>query len=772
MKVRALHSSVTSPIEPLRPQLRQANRPVHCHTETLQMTLSAQDQRNRRALPSAGLLRKLHIAPKVISAQGFAWALKRVQFVLQHRSGILKRRTPIRPWRELTLASVLTPGIPAAEDTYLSWRSQHLPGFLFSSFCPESGQQFIGADSIRQADDILRGRFPFFSTPRELGFPPSWRRAVNGSGTAAEHWTKVRLFESGDIKLAWEPNRFSWAFTLARAYLRSGDNRYAEGFWQLFENWLEANPPNCGLNWVCGQEVAFRIMALCFAYHAFIGSPSTTPFRVARFAIAVAIYARRIDAHIEYAISQKNNHGISECAGLWTVGVLFPELQGAGQFTKRGLSGLIKELRRQCYADGSYIQHSFNYHRVLLQDLAWAIRLGEINGTPLPPEVYEALRRSTRFLHQVTDRTTGWAPNYGANDGALVLPLSDCAYPDMRPVLQSCSFIGNGQALFPHGPWDEELVWMNGMDALGAKAIAAPEPEADLDAVVGGYYTIRSKDSWLMMKGGKYRDRPCHADQLHVDGWWKGINILCDPGTYSYNAPPPFDEGFSATRHHNTVVVDGRDQMTRLSRFLWGDWADAEIRRTQKTWPEVRELQGRHDGYDRSGVSHRRLVAQIDADVWIVVDDVIGQGSHECRLHWVTPDFPFNLQESGVARLSLPEGEVSIRLACSAAAQFDCVRAGQRASGKNHLAADRDRGWISRYYAQRDPALSFVLQAHSLLPVRFVTVVSLGGTQPAEVEESLEKIVIGSRRIAVSPIGSPAMCFTSYEARTHALSGG
>jgi hypothetical protein len=71
---------------------------------------------------------------------------------------------------------------------------------------------------------------------------------------------------------------------------------------------------------------------------------------------------------------------------------------------------------------------------------------------------------------------------------------------------------------------------------------------------------------------------------------------------------------------------------------------------------------------------------------------------------------------------------------------------------------------VSRYYAQRDPALSFILQAHSLLPVRFVTVVTLGGTRPAEIEESLEKIVIGSRRIAISPIASPAMCLTNCEA--------
>ena len=611
------------------------------------MKMIAPFRGDHSTLHIADVLGKWYLARKVVSTQGFAWALRRVQFVLQIRLGVLKRRTPMHPWNELSLSSVLTPGVPVTEDSYFGWRAEHSPPFLFHSFSPETGQKFIGEDSIRQADDILRGIFPFFAIPRELGFPPPWRPAANGSVPAAEHWTKVEPFDSGDIKLVWEPNRFAWAFTLARAYLCSGENRYAEAFWQLFENWLEVNPPNCGVNWVCGQEATFRIMALCFAYHGFIGSPSTTPFRVARFLIAVAIHVRRIDAHLEYAVSQKNNHGISECVGLWTVGILFPELRGAERFKKRGLAGIVGELGRQSYSDGSYIQHSFNYHRVMLQDVAWALRLGEVNGTPLPPEVYETLRRSMRFLLKVTDRESGWAPNCGANDGALVLPLSDCAYPDMRPVLQSCSFIADRKTLFPCGPWDEEMVWMNGMDVLNTRPMPTTDTNEDLNADAGGYYTIRSKDSWLMMRGAKYRDRPSQADQLHVDVWWKGINLLCDPGTYSYNAPPPFDESFAATRYHNTVMVDGCDQMTRLSRFLWGDWAKAEINRVNSDSPDIRMLQGRHDGYAKSGVSHSRLVAQIGADIWIVVDDLVGQGSHDYRLQWLTPDLPFDIREPG-----------------------------------------------------------------------------------------------------------------------------
>ena len=34
---------------------------------------------------------------------------------------------------------------------------------------------------------------------------------------------------------------------------------------------------------------------------------------------------------------------------------------------------------------------------------------------------------------------TGEAPFYGHNDGALILPLNNCGYHDLRPVVQATS---------------------------------------------------------------------------------------------------------------------------------------------------------------------------------------------------------------------------------------------------------------------------------------------------------------------------------------------
>ena len=43
------------------------------------------------------------------------------------------------------------------------------------------------------------------------------------------------------------------------------------------------------------------------------------------------------------------------------------------------------------------------------------------------------------------DENSGKVPNYGANDGALVFPLSTCGYLDYRPQLNAINYIINGK---------------------------------------------------------------------------------------------------------------------------------------------------------------------------------------------------------------------------------------------------------------------------------------------------------------------------------------
>ena len=77
---------------------------------------------------------------------------------------------------------------------------------------------------------------------------------------------------------------------------------FAERFWELVSDWRTHNQPNCGVNWKCGQEISFRLMAWCFGLFELRHSPSCTPDRVARLGEMILESARRLEANIGYAM--------------------------------------------------------------------------------------------------------------------------------------------------------------------------------------------------------------------------------------------------------------------------------------------------------------------------------------------------------------------------------------------------------------------------------------------------------------------------------------
>jgi len=526
--------------------------------------------------------------------------------------------------------------------------------------------------------------------------------------------------ETGDLKFIWEPGRFASAYTLARAYWVSGNDTYAETFWQLLESWAKANPPNQGAQWRCGQETALRLMAWCFTFYAFANSPATTPDRLALLVGIMAAQADRVAGDHAYAHLQKNNHAISEGMGLWTVGILFPELKMAEKWREAGRKILEEEARRQIYDDGAYIQHATNYHRLMLHDYLWAIRLGELNGYELSPVLRDRVRQAGEFLYQLQDEATGHVPNYGSNDGALILPLNGCDYKDFRPVLGSIHYLFNRTRLYQPGPWDEDLVWFFGPEALEQERTVVAK--RSLQAPIGGYYTLRGKNSWGMIRCATFRDRPSQADILHLDIWRNGVNVACDPGTYFYYAEPPWDNALVSTLVHNTVSVDGLDQMMRGPRFLWLTWPKSQVSHHVASPRVLLEyFEGAHYGYNRlpQPVTHRRAVLKVDEDIWIIVDDLTGRGEHNFRLHWLLADLPF-VVDAEQRRVVLTTGKDKYGLSLHTClpdetipVQFDVLR-GTKDSAP--------RGWQSAYYGVCQPALSVGLGLRVATPCRLVSV--------------------------------------------------
>ena len=93
---------------------------------------------------------------------------------------------------------------------------------------------------------------------------------------------------------------------------------------------------------------------------------------------------------------------------------------------------------------------------------------------------------------------------------------------------------------------------------------------------IGGYYLIREEDTFTFIRCGNHNDRPAHADNLHIDVWVKGINILRDSGSYKYNTERELLDYFTGTQSHNTVTVENYSQMLKGNRFIWYYWSQSK----------------------------------------------------------------------------------------------------------------------------------------------------------------------------------------------------
>jgi len=644
----------------------------------------------------------------LLKQMGPTWFLYRSFYELQKKTGLLQRmNTSPRRTDEMLPENIKSKQqlLQVGSSCFYQTSSRG----LLKEWMLDNLQGKDKETIIEIADASLEGKIYCFSSWfADYGYPIDWHlNPITGNHYPGDrHWTRLNeLTEGEDIKLVWEASRFPHVYYLARAYLLTDDEKYPEAFWEQIEHWWQSNPFGYGPNWFCGQEVALRALTWIFGLHVFQGSEHTTSVRIKNLYKCLWQHGLRIEKNINFALKALgNNHAISEAAGLFTLGLLFPFFQESGRWLRKGQEYLTREGLRQIFEDGSYIQNSFNYQRMVVQLYSWCLRLAQLNNISFSPELINRLEKCVLFLHALQEKSSGFLPNYGANDGALPFPLTACAYGDYRPQLNALWCIVKGKRLYGPGMHDEELLWFVGEETAQTGLESMPAEKAFHD---GGYYVLQGGESWGLTRCTTFRHRPGHADMLHLDLWWKGQNILVDAGSYSYNDPATRGY-FNSTLSHNTVEVNGRSQMKRWQRFTWLDWTKAKLLYFESN-PEFSCFEGEHYGYPEA--VHRRCIICRD-QLWIIVDDLLPAGGRRAniRVLWLLGSYPCAWEESGDLGIQTENGDL----------RMSFWNQGGRAR------AALEKGWRSMHYGQKEEVPCAVVETVADLPYRLITLLYPG----------------------------------------------
>jgi hypothetical protein len=582
--------------------------------------------------------------------------------------------------------------------------------------------------AVSEAERLCRHEVELFGHgPVQLGSEIDWHRdPLTGRIWERRFWTDYQPQHDSagrDPKTIHELNRHQHLPRLAKAYLLTGDERYAGDAVAQLNSWIEQNPPGIGINWQSSLEIGIR--AISWLWTLFPLLPSRSLDEASAQRIGASLFAQLEHVHRYTSVfSSPNTHLIGEAAALFIGGLLFSDRKRPAAWLERGAALLAAEAEKQVLDDGVYGELSSYYHCYALDFYLQALTLAQRNQFHFPEGVRHKVGGMLQFLMHLT-RPDGTIPLLGDDDGGRALALEKRNYRSFNDALCLGAVLFRRED-FKHqaGAFFEEALWLLGEDAWQIYGLLKSKPPAETQSFYprAGYSIQRSGwgplDHHLvfdcgglgMLAGGH-----AHADALSVVLFSGGRELLVDPGTFVYNCAPEWRNHFRSTRAHNTVTIDDADQAVSGGTFRWKTKLSCRAAR-ELALPAIGYVEAEHDGYLRmpEGVVHRRRLLYIRPGYWIIVDDFRGAGKH-------TFDFNYHFApDVEVSSLKHDEDELVARaeqaglllgLYASRPVRTELVRGQTAPIG----------GWASCGYGEKKPSLTLRASLAGSAPAAAIT---------------------------------------------------
>lgn len=503
--------------------------------------------------------------------------------------------------------------------------------FLIS--LPDDIQQQLISEAVKitEGDYRLFSYHVIHSEVPDFNFDP----LENVTWPTGKHSSNYFQFDKkfGDIKRVWELNRMQFLDPLICGYLLAPEDtkkQIRDKMLQIFDAWILQSPHERSVAWACSQEISIRCIKLLFLFRyldIYLDEKRSTQFR--NLFVLSAIHVLQ---EIGYAKTQRNNHAITESVFLLIFGQVFPESKHAQRCYREGLNTLRFCLDDQFFSDGTYIQNSITYHRFALQSLLLAYQL--VRDETVLIRMREVFELSLQFFQDITFSGDGEFPNYGPNDGAMLFNWANSDYRDLRPIQNCLAIICRQAVVYPSPSLIlDTLLSISGSDQfINNKYL--PENREKGFYEIGGLYVIKNDLFSVLFKCATYSGRfPSQNDQLHVDLWVDGKPFFNDSGTYEYFGRNGVDEfhRFLSTSAHNTIQVDGLDQMDKGPRFAWYSVAEGKQIHVKEN-----KLIGESFGYVgriNSQTVHRRTIS-LNSHVVVIDDKIFDTKDNKLELFW------------------------------------------------------------------------------------------------------------------------------------------
>lgn len=420
----------------------------------------------------------------------------------------------------------------------------------------------------------------------------------------------------------------TWAFTLhsweffdpvMREYLDTGDQALLEWAIDIAISWSRQalSQEAAGSMMWYDMALALRSPRLAGLLHAGAEAGFEPDTLVPLFELVLA----HADAHqASESFVSRNNHGFYAALGQI---ILSRDLRCLPEMWRLRLQGEARMklmAEQQFLSDGGHVEHSPDYHRMLLSSFQKAVTQGVITN----PKVVARIEKASEAL--------GWfvLPN------GKILQLGDSPGRNMvakksKALTPSTKFISTDGR--EGRPITQELF---ALPATGYAVIRTPQPQAPGEL---------GDSSYLAFAAGFHSRAHKHCDDLSIVWTHKGQEVLVDGGRYGYGPQLPLEsplrrEGFyyageerqyvESVRAHNTISVDGKEHDRRRRPYGSGLISAEHQEGVFTISGEV----------PHGGWNHRREIRLNPATGLTIIDDVSTEDEeeHTYSLYFLLPN--------------------------------------------------------------------------------------------------------------------------------------
>ena len=574
---------------------------------------------------------------------------------------LLSRFDLDRPELETVRRSYGNPSITAFQliNYFKSRTSVKHPAGMLSG----SGMQgrAVTEDEIKMADNALKHIFT-----GQSAYPPVF------CGDDID-WS---LRPVPDNEWVWQLNRMYFWNAMAKAYLHTGDEKYAEEWCNQLVDWTKKNP-NDGKHTYAWRsiEAGIRGHSWTALYQHFISSPHFTP------EVLVAFLNSCYD-HAAYLMTQYrsgSNWGLMEAEGLAFIALTFPEFKDSGKWREEAFRRLNAEIKIQVYPDGYQRELAMGYHAGCISWFMNTVEMAVLNGfTDAFPESY------LKIVEKMCE-----------------VPMK-LTFPDGSSTQFGDSWTGSpGQYYGRLREWAkmfgrEDFLYV----ASEGREGAVPDSTA-WAYPFSGFYSLRSgwdkNDICLILKCGPDGGGHCQPDNGTFELYAGGRNLMPDAGSYIYSGDPEGRRWFRQTKIHQTLTLDGADSKYAPKLLLWkpGDKLDILVVENQ-SYPDLK---------------HRRAVLFADKKFFVIVDEAIGTGTGDVDLHF-----------------QLAPGKADInKKVFSVSSNFpDGWNVLVKTMGQAGMILNQEEGQVSFRYTRKEPRPAFCYNINKVSKdqkIRFITAV-------------------------------------------------